>query len=138
MNNVILRLCPQWKQETKDCGLLLEIKINWHLLEMLSVPPSKHDLHVIKRKGLDSALQVRLIGVLQVHFFYRSQLIWILGQPRCIAFDVFLRGRLAYQKILVVSLNKLYKSRILVSHVVEETSLLLAVKYLGSRVPSKK
>lgn len=137
MNNVILRLCPQWKQETKDCGLLLEIKINWHLLEMLSVPPSKHDLHVIKRKGLDSALQVRLMGVLQVHF-YRSQLIWILGQPRCIAFDVFPRGRLAYQKILVVSLNKLYKSRILVSHVVEETSLLLAVKYLGSRVPSKK
>lgn len=137
MNNVILRLCPQWKQETKDCGLLLEIKINWHLLEMLSVPPSKHDLHVIKRKGLDSALQVRLMGVLQVHF-YRSQLIWILGQPRCIAFDVFPRGRLAHQKILVVPLNKLYKSRILVSHVVEETSLLLAVKYLGSRVPSKK
>ena len=133
MNNVILRLCPQWKQETKACGLLLEIKINWHLLEMLSVPLSKHGLHVIKRKGLDSALQVRLIGVLQVHFFYRSQLIWILGQPRCIA-----RGRLAYQKILVVSLNKLYKSRILVLHVVEETSLLLAVKYLGSRVPSKK
>lgn len=99
---------------------------------------SKHGLHVIKRKGLDSALQVRLIGVLQVHFFYRSQLIWILGQPRCIVFDVFPRGRLAYQKILVVSLNKLYKSRILVSHVVEETSLLLAVKYLGSRVPSKK
>lgn len=137
MNNVILCLCPQWKQETKDCGLLLEIKINWHLLEMLSVPPSKHDLHVIKRKGLDSALQVRLMGVLQVHF-YRSQLIWILGQPRCIAFDVFPRGRLAHQKILVVPLNKLYKSRILVSHVVEETSLLLAVKYLGSRVPSKK
>lgn len=136
MNNVILRLCPQWKQETKDHGLLLEIKINWHLLEMLSIPLSKHGLHVIKRKGLDSPL--RLIGVLQVHFFYRSQLIWILGQPRCIAFDVFPRGRLAYQKILVVSLNKLYKSRILVSHVVEETSLLLAVKYLGSRVPSKK